>query len=319
MLRSYQQPTTNSKMTLLLALYLKLVSGVLVGWILGKILPSKIPKAIGVFLFWIGVPIGMIIFLRRADLSGGIWLAPLFAWIAILSGAILARGWIQLKTPDWNRATQGSFIFASMFGNTGYLGYPIILALTGEKYFAWAIFYDLFGTTLGAYGLGGIFAAFFSEHPVKMNPKNLLLAAIAKPIWWAFAFSLWFRQVTLPPSVELTLVRVGWCIIGLSLILIGMRLSQLQAWKKWRSVSAGLVVKMLCVPLIFGILLGLFGFSEGLKLVLVLQIAMPPAFATLVVSETYDLDREIAVSSIAIGSLSLLLTLPMWILLFGHG
>ncbi len=304
-------------MGLLLGLYLKLFSGVFVGWILGKILPPKVPKAIGVFLFWIGVPTGMVIFLRRADLSGGIWLSPLLAWLAILLGGILARGWIQLKTPGWNRATRGSFIFASMFGNTGYLGYPIILALTGEQYFGWAIFYDLFGTTLGAYGLGGIFAAFFSEHRVKNTIKDLFFSAIAKPIWWAFAFSLWFRQIPLPQPVEMTLIRVGWCIIGLSLILIGMRLSQLKAWNKWRSVSAGLIVKMLCVPLIFGVLLGLWGFSEGVQLVLVLQIAMPPAFATLVVAETYDLDREIAVSSIAIGSMSLLLTLPLWIFLFG--
>ncbi|WP_204102949.1 MULTISPECIES: AEC family transporter [Spirulina sp. CCY15215] len=306
-------------MSLLLGLYLKLVSGVLVGWILGKILPPKVPKAIGVFLFWIGVPLSMIIFLRGADLSGGIWLSPLLAWLAIISGAILARGWIYLKTPDWNLGTQGSFIFASMFGNTGYLGYPIILALTGEKYFAWAIFYDLFGTTLGAYGLGGIFAGFFSEHRVKTTFKDLLLSAIAKPIWWAFAFSLWFRQIALSPPVEMTLVRVGWCIIGLSLILIGMRLSQLKAWQKWRSVSAGLIVKMLCVPLLFGFILGLGGVSDSLQLVLVLQVAMPPAFATLVVAETYDLDREIAVSSIAIGSLSLLVTLPLWMLLFGNG
>lgn len=306
-------------MSLLLSLYLKLVSGVLVGWILGKILPSKIPKAIGIFLFWVGVPMGMVIFLRRADLSGGIWLAPLLAWLAIFLGAILARGWIHLKTPNWNQATRGSFILASMFGNTGYLGYPIILALTGDQYFGWAVFYDLFGTTLGAYGFGGVFAAFFSEHRIAITLKHLLLSAIAKPIWWAFAFSLWFRQITLPQPVEITLMRIGWCIIGLSLILIGMRLSQLQPWRQWRSVSAGLIVKMLCVPLVFGIFLGLLGFSESLQLVLVLQIAMPPAFATLVVAETYDLDREIAVSSIAIGSLFLLFTLPLWIFLFGNG
>jgi predicted permease len=53
-----------------------------------------------------------------------------------------------------------------------------------------------------------------------------------------------------------------------------------------------------------------------LQLALVLQIAMPPAFATLVVSEAYDLDRELAVTAIALGSLSLLLTLPLWLLLF---
>jgi predicted permease len=45
-------------------------------------------------------------------------------------------------------------------------------------------------------------------------------------------------------------------------------------------------------------------------------MAMPPAFATLVISEAYDLDRELAVTAIATGSLTLLLTLPLWLWLF---
>ena len=50
---------------------------------------------------------------------------------------------------------------------------------------------------------------------------------------------------------------------------------------------------------------------------ILLQMAMPPAFATLVISEAYELDYELAVTAIAIGSLTLLLTLPLWLWLFG--
>ncbi|NEO28258.1 MAG: AEC family transporter [Kamptonema sp. SIO4C4] len=304
-------------MSSLLELYVKLLSGVLLGFILGRLLPYDVPKKLGEFLFWVGVPLGVIVFLRRADLSGAVWFSPAIAWIATLVGASLAWLWINWQTPHWTRPFQGSFMFASMFGNTGYLGYPVILTLVGEKYFGYALFYDLFCTTLGAYGLGGMIAAIFGQEKHTTRPPFWTI--FKQPIWWAFAFGMWFRQFQFSPSVEATLQGFGWFVVSLSLVLIGMRLSYLKALGNWRSASVSLGIKMLFVPLLFGLLLGQIGITGGVLLVFVLQIAMPPAFATLVVAETYDLDRELAVTAIAMGSLSLLILLPFWMVLFGNG
>ncbi|MDB9311562.1 AEC family transporter [Spirulina sp. CS-785/01] len=302
-------------MSSLLELYLKLLSGVFLGLILGRFLSYRVPQKLGEFLFWVGVPLGVIVFLRRADLSGAVWFSPVIAWVATLLGAGLAWLWIHWKTPHWTRPFQGSFMFASMFGNTGYLGYPVILTLVGEKYFGYALFYDLFCTTLGAYGLGGMIAAIFGQEKQASRPPFWTI--FKQPIWWAFAFGLWFRQFQFSPPVEATLQGVGWFVVSLSLVLIGMRLSYLKALGNWRSASVSLGIKMLLVPLLFGVILGQVGMTGGVLLVFVLQIAMPPAFATLVVAETYDLDRELAVTAIAMGSLSLLILLPVWMVLFG--
>jgi predicted permease len=53
------------------------------------------------------------------------------------------------------------------------------------------------------------------------------------------------------------------------------------------------------------------------KLVLVLQAGMPPAIATLVLAEEYDLDRELTATALALGYVAALLTLPFWLLLWG--
>lgn len=141
----------------LLQLYLPLVTLVLLGFILGGKLPAVIPLYLGQFLFWVGVPLSIAAFLRQADLSGAIWVAPIVAWIAIFLGAGLAWVWINWHSQksnlnSWSRPTQGSFILAAMVGNTGYLGYPVTLAFVGTQYFGYALFYDLLGTTLGDYG-----------------------------------------------------------------------------------------------------------------------------------------------------------------------
>lgn len=322
-----------------LALYTQLgwlVLLVLLGFILGGKLPKAVPTYLGQFLFWIGVPISILAFLRQTDISGAIWLSPIFAWLAILLGAGLAWGWISFGRGErleargerlgahsyapvqsgssWSKSTQGSFLLAAMVGNTGYIGYPVTLAVVGTQYFGWALFYDLLGSTLGAYGLGVVLAARFGEG-VKTQ-KQLLQAILINPALWSFCLGLVFRQIPLPELVELSLRKLGWTVVSLSLVLIGMRLQKLKSWHSLPRASISLAIKMLLVPLILGSSLSLFGITGLPRLTILLQMAMPPAFATLVIAEAYNLDRDLAVTAIAIGSIGLLLTLPIWLILF---
>jgi hypothetical protein len=96
-----------------------------------------------------------------------------------------------------------------------------------------------------------------------------------------------------------------------------MRLQQLNSWHNLPRALIGLVIKMLLVPFILGSSLSLFGITGAPRLVIVLQMAMPPAFATLVIAEAYNLDRDLAVTSLAVGSTGILLVLPIWLALFG--
>ena len=309
--------------TQLLELYLRLGSGVLLGWFLGRQLSPVVPIYLGKFLFWGGVPISIFAFLRQANLSSSIWIAPAVAWIAIFLGAGLAWAWIGKQTSS-NRgesnagikATQGSFLLAAMVGNTGYLGYPITLALVGTQYFGWALFYDLLGTTLGAYGLGVVLAARFGMG--RQSYGSLIQTFLKNPALWSFALGLGLRQLPLPTLVEHSLQLSAWAVVFLSLVLIGMRLSQLSSWRNLKQASISLSIKMLVVPLILGVGLSFLGVTGSPLLVIVLQMAMPPAFATLVLAETYNLDRDLAVTTLAVGSIGLLVTLPIWLLLFGR-
>lgn len=306
----------------LLKLYLPLVLWVGLGIFLGRHLPSGILDRLGKFLFWIGVPISIIAFLQQTQLSGTVWVAPAIAWVAILLGAGLGWGWICLSNAHackfgqglHPKASQGSFLLAAMVGNTGYLGYPIILTLVGPEYFAWALFYDLLGTMLGAYGLGVIVAARFSQ--ATSTKWQLLQALLINPGLASFGVGLGLRAIALPPFLERGLILCAWTMLALSLLLMGMRLSQIHSWKSLRQGAVSLSIKMLIVPLLVGLLLPLIGITGVPQLVIVLQMAMPPAFATLVIAEAYDLDRNMAVSTLAAGSGAILVTLPLWLWLF---
>ncbi len=305
-------------MTNLLELYVKLVGLVLVGFLLGRKRPTAVPTRLGQFLFWVGVPISIVAFLRQADLSGQIWIAPAIAYLAMLLGASLA--WLAIQGQAYftktipQQSTQGSLILAAMVGNTGYLGFPITLAMVGQEYFAWALFYDLLGSLFGTYGFGVALASHFGGSVG--NFRQIAQAILINPALWSFGFGLVLRQVTMPNIVEFYLEKMGWSVVALSLVLIGMRLSKLKSWHKLPQAGMSLAIKMLLVPLVIGIALPIFGVSGSAAQVIVLQMAMPPAFGTLVIAETFNLDRDLAVTALAGGAMLLLVTLPIWLWLF---
>jgi hypothetical protein len=305
-------------LTNLLELYVKLGGLVLVGFILGRKLPVTVPTRLGQFLFWVGVPISIVSFLRQSSLSGQIWIAPAIAYLAILLGAFLA--WLGIKGQAYFRntvlqaPTQASLILAAMLGNTGYLGFPITLAMVGKEYFAWALFYDLLGSFPGTYALGVLLAASFGGSV--QNHWQIIRAILINPALWSFGFGLLFRQVAIPTVAEFWLEKFAWSGVALSLVLIGMRLALIKSWSSLPQVGMSLGIKMLLVPLILGSILPLFGLTGSTAKVIVLQMAMPPAFGTLIIAETFNLDHDLAVTALAAGAILLLVTLPVWLWLF---
>ncbi|MFS0515923.1 AEC family transporter [Nostoc sp. UIC 10607] len=305
-------------MTNLLALYVKLGGLVLVGFILGRKLPVTVPTRLGQYLFWVGVPISIVSFLRQSSLSGQIWIAPAIAYLAILLGAFLA--WLGIKGQAYFRntvpqaPTQASLILAATLGNTGYLGFPITLAILGKEYFAWALFYDLLGSFPGTYGLGVLLAARFGGGV--QNHWQTTRVILINPALWSFGFGLLVREATISTVVEFCLEKLAWSSVALSLVLIGMRLGLLKSWRSLPQAGMSLGIKMLLVPLILGSILPLFGLTGSTAKVILLQMAMPPAFGTLVIAETFNLDRDLAVTALATGAIVLLVTLPVWLWLF---
>lgn len=285
--------------------------------------PSMLPRWLGKFLFLVGVPISVVNFIRKADLSGGIWLAPIAAWTAICLGFLFASLWTQIHRDQWAIATQTSFTELCLVGNTSFLGFPVTLLLPqlGPNYFAWALLYDILGTFFGAYGLGVIIAArsrFGQPHagkPIIEFPSlwPIVREVIANPCLIAFFIGLALRPVPFPDWLTHGLNFFAWSVIMTALALIGIRLQQLDSWRNIQTAWAAVAIKMLLVPMVMGMGLTAIGIYGPARLVLILQAGMPCAFATLVITEAYDLDRPLVVTTLGLSSLALIFMIPFWV------
>ncbi len=305
----------------LVGVYLPLLGWTGLGLLLQKVLPPSLlarvgPQQLGRFLYWVGVPVSIIGFLRQADLNGQEWLAPLVCWVAVALAAALALFWVLVVTPQrkisaelWLPPEQGSFHLTSMLGNTGYIGFPVCLAIGGTHFFGWAVFYDL-GNLLCSYGLGVWIASYYSQN--RGRPSNLAFNVIRNPSMAAFILGLLLNPLILPSWLDQGLQRFAWGMVGLSLILLGMRLAQISGWRYPFRAGIALLIKLILVPGLVSVILLQLPIPEMGKLILALQAGMPPAIASLVLTEEYNLDREMTIATMTIGYIAALITLPLW-------
>ena len=223
---------------------------------------------------------------------------------------------IDSTTAALSRSQRGSFILAATIGNTGFIGLGLVPALISTPYLGWAVFYSVTHNIVGTYGVGVFLASYYGRSQQQNHGWVQLRDVLSVPSLWAFAIGSLTRSIALPDAIEQGLHASLWFVIPGAFLLMGMRLSQLHGWQSIQSAILPTVLKMLMLPVAVGLGTTLLGLSGDARLALVLMSGMPSAFAGLILAEEYDLDRELIASSIALSTIVLLCTIPLWLLLF---
>ena len=107
----------------------------------------------------------------------------------------------------------------------------------------------------------------------------------------------------------------GWYywVIPASFLLMGMRLGQMEGWKSIQRAAPPVFLKLLLLPIFVALGTTLLGFEGEPRLALVMMAGMPCAFAGLILAEEYELDRDLAASTIALSTAGLLVMIPIWL------
>lgn len=311
------------------------------GLLLFRFVPFYLPRLLGRSLYWVGVPLQVFALARRSNFDEAVWLPPLITVAVLLLGLGLAslslQGLKRLKDcwPDaqshhaelsaelsskfWprHRSGQGSFVLASMLGNTGFVGLALVPAFVSDPYLGWVVLYGVTHNVLGSYGLGVILASYFGR-PQQGSHWWIQVRDVSRvPSLWAFAVGWFSRYVELPTFIELGLQASLCLVIPGAFLLIGMQLGQIQGSKSLRLSLVPAALKMLVLPGLTGLGLTLLGLSGDARLALVLMSSMPTAFANLILAEEYNLDRQLAAGSVLLSTVALPVMIPLWLALFG--
>jgi predicted permease len=270
----------------------------------------------------VGVPIEIFALARQTHLTGNAQLAPALTVASILLGLVM--GWTSLQVcqhvqhqqqePAPNPSTKGSLLICSMLGNTGFIGLAMVPSFVSADSMSWAVLYSVTQNVVGTYGLGVLVSSFYGRQRNGKNPwwrpfQDLL----SVPSLWGFTLGFLSRPYAIPDSIESSLHASVWVVIPAAFILMGIRLSQINGWQSLRFALLPSLLKTIAMPAIFGIFLTAIGIVGEPRLALVLMSGMPCAFAGLILSEEYDLDRDLVASSIIVSTIVFLLMIPIWI------
>lgn len=324
------------------------------GLVLYRWLPESMVRGLGRFLYWIGIPLEIYALSRHARFTWQVGLGPIAAIAAVVTGALLMGmlwGLLRWRSPRptapnpnanpdaipdaepdidleplaepwwWRSPSVGSAAIASMLGNTGFVGLALTPHLLDPGWMAVPVFYNLTQNVLGTYGLGVLVASTFGSHggdPERDRPWwQPLRDVVTVPSIWAFVLGTATQPIPFSPWVEQALDAWVPLTIAIAFVLMGLRLSQLRDWRQLKPAIAPTVIKILLVPALAGLLATAAGLEGQLRLAIVLMAGMPTAFAGLILAEEYDLDRPMISASIALSTLAILGTMPLWLWIWG--
>ncbi len=297
--------------------YIPLMIWTGVGLIASKFAPPNTSKFLGVALYWVGVPLQLFVLARHTEFSD----APFIPYVAIaalvLSWLLALIGWQFAKQPHSDRSSLGSFILATMLGNTGFVGLTLTNSLTSSTYTDWAVLYSIASNVAGNYGIAVFIASYFGKSDVKPPWWKLLLDVATVPSLWAFAIGWYTRPIGLPEVIESSLDAGIWVTIAFALSLVGLRLGKIEKWESIKSAAIAAFLRVGVVPLAIGLSATAFGLRHDPRLILTLMSGTPTGLSVLILAEVYNLDRDLLISTIAFSFIGIIFMLPIWIVCFG--
>ncbi len=301
------------------------------GFWLVRFLPAEFPHFLGRGLYWVGVPCEILALARQIGDLENTKLAPVIAAGSILLGLALGgislyvcrqSSWVQAQLTNStaqleNPGLQGSWLLCSMLGNTGFIGLSVVPFLVSPEHVVWAVFYSVTQNVFGTYGLGVLVASFYGRQVGSTRPWWVLCQdLVTVPSLWGFMLGFTTRHLPFPAVVETGLQGSVWVVIAGAFILMGIRLSQITGWQSLRLALLPAVLKTIVMPGILGLVLLRLDIPQPARLALVVMAGVPSAFAALILSEEYNLDRDLVASSIINSTGIFFLMIPIWIYLF---
>jgi len=274
---------------------------------------AEAAKDLTYIVFYVTLPALAFRTIHRAELSWSLLAMPALAW-ALTFGS-LGLTWALARALKLSRPQTGAFMLAAMFGNTTYLGYPIIQGFYGARHLTLAIFFDLLGAAIAVNTVGVLVASTMGGKPAQ--PWAIVKRLAAFPPIWALALGLVLNGVALPPLVASLLERIGGLTSPLIMISIGLSL-RFSAWREDLPM-VGLVtgLRLFVFPaLMFGVVY-LLRLPVDFRQAAVMQAAMPTMFYSLTLALLFDLRVNLAVNSIMLTTLLGFATLPLWHILLG--
>jgi predicted permease len=231
---------------------------------------------------------------------------------AILTGAaFLLPRYITKKKAD-----EGAIGFALMFGNVGFMGYPVVASIFGHEAVFYAAVLNVVNT-FAVFTIGTILITGKSEVEGSHFQKKVLYSTPMLAAYLTMAIVA-LEINNIPEVISQPLTMLGNITVPAALLIIGSSMSNLplRSLLGNGSVYATTLMRLVVVPLAMYYLCRTLGFSETVVNINTVVIAMPVATYGTILCLRHEKDASLMTEVTFITTLCSMLTIPLLVMFF---
>ncbi len=279
-----------------------------------KIIPDNFHTSLNAFVINISLSAFSLYYISKIELNSSVIYPVLVFWIGIFAAILFFAG--LGKIFGWKSSLIGALIMCAGFGNTSFVGIPLIQAMYGEEGLKTVMLVDQPGfVALSTVGI--LVANFYS------GSKDSLLKHLSKilkfPPFIAFVIALFLNifSIEIPKDFDEVLMKLGATTVPLALVSVG---SQMQ-WEKIEKKEGfhlfiGLLFKLVLLPLLILVIYKyIFHQSGDVIDICILEAAMAPMITAAIIASAHDLEPKFCNLMVAVGIPLSILTVGIWHLL----
>lgn len=270
-------------------------------------------KDLNAVVFHLTLPALLFLAVYHTPLGWSLLSLPALAWLTVLFG--MGLGWGLGRVLKLPPAAMGALVLGVAYGNTTFLGYPVIEGFYGREHLGYAIFFDQLGNTLAINTIGTYVASRLGQQEASFGAslKRLLFF----PPMWALALGIALHGTPLPAAAVGLLEKVGAITVPVMMVTLGMSLQ----FRHWREdlglVAIAAACRLVAIPLFAWGAAKAIGMPLAYQQAAVMEAAMPTMFYGLTLALLFNLRLTLVVNTIMVTTLLSFVTLPLWRWLLG--
>ncbi len=207
------------------------------------------------------------------------------------------------------KADQGLYMYMLVYGNVGFMGFPVIDALYGSTaVFYTAIINILFN--LSCFSVGLILMHYGKDESASISLRSFLSPGI---LGCLLSIAIYFADIHFPSVLSEPIATVGSVTTPLAMILIGATLARMEfktVFQDWH-LYPYTIVKQFVLPLLLWPLLRLIVTDSFVLHITFILLLMPVANNSVLFATNYGGDETLAAKTVFLTTLVSIVSIPL--------
>ena len=242
------------------------------------------------------------------------YILPLLLISTITYVLLTGVGFLLPRYLTKDKSVQGPIGFALIFGNVGFMGYPVVASIFGHEAVFYAAVLNVVNT-FAVFTIGTMLITGASSDRERFEKKVLYSTPMLAAYLTMAIVAL--RIDNIPTAISQPLTMLGNITVPAALLIIGSSMSQLSLRTMLgnQTVYATTLLRLAILPIGIHFLIKLMGFAPLVVNINTLVIAMPVATYGTILCLKYGKDTTMITEVTFVTTLASVITIPILVML----